>query len=462
MAFIAFLTFNVWPRIFARQPAGFAGRGTGMKIAVIGAGISGNLVARLLDSAHDVHLFEANGYPGGHTNTVEFEAWGQTWLADTGFMVFNERTYPNFIGMLQRLDVPWQDSDMSFSVRCERTGLEYQGSSLNGLFAQRSNLLNPKFYGMLRDVLRFNRQSLELLEDDAETMTMGEYLQRRKYGREFVDHYLIPMTAAIWSARPRAVFEFPARFLVGFFRNHGLLQIRNRPMWKTVCGGARTYVSRLLAPLQDRVRLNCPVASVSRHGDHVLVTPQGKPAERFDQVVFATHADQTLAMLADADEIERDILGAFEYQPNETVLHTDTSMLPRRQRAWASWNYHIARESDLPVAVTYDVSRLQRIGSPEPVLVTLNPNGRVDPAKILRTLDYQHPAYGLRSRQAQLRHAEINGRRRTYFCGAYWGYGFHEDGVVSALAVAKCFGKDLDSCTVASTTDTSNITEKTR
>ena len=433
-----------------------------MKIAVIGAGISGNLVAYLLNPDHEIQLFEANEYPGGHTNTVEFEAWGKTWAADTGFMVFNQRTYPNFIRLLNLLEVPWQESDMSFSVRCEQTGLEYQGSSLNGLFSQRSNLFRPIFYGMLRDILRFNRQSLECLDEAADCITLGQYLERRQFGRQFIDRYLIPMTAAIWSARPRAVLDFPARFLIGFFQNHGLLQIRNRPRWRTVRGGARNYVKRLLEPLAGRVRLNCPVARVTRHDDHVSVTPKDGPAERFDQVIFATHADQTLDILADTDEREREILGAFEYQPNQTVLHTDTSMLPRRRRAWASWNYHIARETDLPVAVTYDLSRLQRIESPEPVLVTLNPSGRVDPAKVLRILDYQHPAYGLRSRQAQLRHAEINGQRRTYFCGAYWGYGFHEDGVVSALAVAKCFGKDLDSCTAASTKATSDIAAGSR
>jgi uncharacterized protein len=428
-----------------------------MKIAVIGAGISGNVVANLLHPGHEVHLFEANDYPGGHTNTVEFEAWGRTWAADTGFMVFNERTYPHFIRLLKRLDVPSQDSDMSFSVRCEQTGLEYEGGSLNGLFAQRSNLFRPGFYRMLRDILRFNREASAWLDHRNDTMTLGQYLEKHRFGRPFVERYLIPMTAAIWSARPRAVLEFPAHFLIGFFRNHGLLQIRNRPRWKTVLGGARNYVTRLLEPLAGRVRLNCPVVCVARHEDHVAVTPKNAPAEQFDQVVFATHADQTLEILADASDPEREILGAFQYQPNQTVLHADWSVLPRRQRAWASWNYHIASQPDLPVAVTYNLSRLQRIESPEPVLVTLNPNGRVNPALILRTFDYQHPAYGIHSRQAQLRHAEINGHRRTYFCGAYWGYGFHEDGLVSALAVARCFGRDLDSCTVASTKATSGI-----
>lgn len=428
-----------------------------MKIAVIGAGVSGNLVARLLHPEHDVHLLEANDYPGGHTNTVDFQAWGRSWSADTGFMVFNERTYPLFIKTLGLLGVPWQDSDMSFSVRCERTGLEYQGSSFNGLFAQRSNLIRPSFFGMLRDILRFNRQSLEVLQGEDDDLTLGEYLAKRRYGDAFVNRYLIPMTAAIWSARPRAVLEFPAHFLIGFFRNHGLLQIRDRPIWKTVQGGARSYVSRLLEPLGDRVRLNCPISQVTRHQDYVSVTPQNGSTERFDQVVFATHADQTLKILTDADPREREILGAFPYQYNQAVLHTDRSMLPQRKRAWASWNYHIARETDLPVAVTYDLSRLQRIDSPEPVLLTLNPNGRVDPSQAIRVLDYHHPAYGPTSRQAQRRHAEISGQRRTWYCGAYWGYGFHEDGVASALAVARCFGKDLDTCLAASTKDTSDI-----
>lgn len=433
-----------------------------MKIAVIGAGVSGNLVARLLHPEHEVHLLEANDYPGGHTNTVEFQAWGRTWSADTGFMVFNDRTYPFFIKMLNLLGVPWQDSDMSFSVRCEKTGLEYQGSSLNGLFAQRSNLFRPSFYGMLGEILRFNRQSLEVLQGDDERMTMGEYLEKRRFSQQFVDRYLIPMTAAIWSARPRAVLEFPAHFLIGFFRNHGLLQIRDRPIWRTVKGGARHYVSRLLEPLGSRVRLNCSVAEVTRHADCVSVTPQNGPSERFDHAIFATHADQTLEILTDADDRERGILGAFPYQYNQAVLHTDNSMLPRRQRAWASWNYHVARETDVPVAVTYDLSRLQGMDSPEPVLLTLNPSGRVDPEKVLRVLDYHHPAYGPASREAQGRHAEISGHRRTSYCGAYWGYGFHEDGVVSALTVARCFGKDLDSCIAASTKDTFDIVASNR
>jgi len=422
-----------------------------MKIAVIGAGISGNVVARLLAAEHDVTLFEAAGYAGGHTNTVSFDAWGRSWQVDTGFMVFNDRTYPNFIRLLQLLDVPAQDSDMSFSVCCARTGLEYQGSSLNGLFAQRRNLVRPSFFGMLRDIMRFNRTSPQLLEEDAEAMTLGEYLDRSRYGREFVDHYLLPMTAAIWSARPRAVLDFPTHFLIGFFRNHGLLQILGRPQWKTIPGGAKRYVAALLAPLADRVRLNSPVTRVTRHADYVEVTTRDAAPERFDAVVCAAHADQTLAMLPDADDMEREILAAFPYQRNDAVLHTDTAVLPRRRRAWASWNYLLSPDPEAPATVTYDLSRLQRVDSPEPILLTLNATDRINPAKVIQRIDYHHPAYGMDSFAAQRRHAELNGRRRTYFCGAYWGYGFHEDGLRSGLAVARCFGKDLNACIAVST-----------
>ncbi len=422
-----------------------------MKIAVIGAGISGNLVARLLNEDHEVHLLEQADYPGGHTRTIDVEVSGGRYRVDTGFMVFNERTYPNFCRMLGQLGIASQDSDMSFSVRCERTGLEYQGSSLNGLFAQRRNLLRPQFFSMLRDIMRFNRRSLEVLAGEDSGLTMREYLAEERYGQAFIHHYLVPMASAIWSCRPQGLLEFPARFLVAFFRNHGLLQLRDRPRWKTVAGGGRSYVDALLAPLGNRVRLGCGVAAVQRHPDHVLVHLHSGATELFDHVVFAAHADQVLEMLVDADPLERKLLRAFPYQKNDAVLHTDTRLLPARRRAWASWNYHVPREQNQPVAVTYDLRRLQRIDAPQPILLTLNPGDRVDPARIVRRLQFDHPAYRLDSPLAQSRREEINGRRRTWFCGAYWGYGFHEDGVNSALAVAKSFGKYLDSCTVAST-----------
>ena len=419
-----------------------------MKIAVIGSGISGLLAARLLATKHEVHMFEANDYVGGHTNTVDFEVFGQRYAADTGFMVFNDRTYPNFIRMLDFLGVPARWSDMSFSVRCDRTGLEYQGSSLNGLFAQRRNLLRPAFHRMLLDVLRFNRRSLEWLgsgkglspsaEDDE--LELGQYLARNRYSRQFVEHYLVPMGAAIWSAPPERFLQFPARFIIGFFANHGLLTVRGHPRWKTVEGGAARYVEALSRPFADRIRLNCPVVSVRRHPDRATVTCKNGGPEDFDAVVLAAHSDQSLGMLTDASPAEQEILGAIGYQRNETVLHVDPSLLPRCRRAWASWNYGIPVKEGQPVVLTYNLNRLQGHSSPDPICVTLNATQAIDPGKILRQIEYHHPVYSREALAAQKRFAEINGQNRTYFCGAYWGHGFHEDGVNSALAVGRSFG----------------------
>ncbi len=423
-----------------------------MKIAVIGSGISGLLSARLLAAEHEVHVFEANDYAGGHTNTVEFEAFGQHYAADTGFMVFNDRTYPNFIEMLRMLDISARWSDMSFSVRCDRTGLEYQGSSLSGLFAQRRNLLRPSFYRMLRDVLRFNRRSVELLRGGAvsaglspapdydDELELGQYLERNQYSRQFIEHYLVPMGAAIWSAPPDRFLQFPARFIINFFNNHGLLTVRGHPQWKTVEGGAARYVEALTRPYAERIRLNCPVVAVRRHPDRVAVNWEHGGPEDFDAVVLAAHSDQSLGMLSDASPAERAILGAIGYQRNETVLHVDSSLLPRCRRAWASWNYCIPPQQACPVVLTYNLNRLQGHSSPDPICVTLNATLAIAPDKILRQIEYHHPVYSREALAAQKRFEEINGRNRTYFCGAYWGHGFHEDGVNSALAVGKCFG----------------------
>ncbi len=415
-----------------------------MRIAIIGSGISGNVCARLLSSEHEVHLFEAKDYLGGHTNTVHASAFGKPFAVDTGFMVFNHRTYPNFLRILKSLGIPERNSDMSFSVRCERTGLEYQGSSLNGLFAQRSNLVRPRFYRMLGDIVRFNRESPELLETGDDHLTIGEYLDQQRYGHEFIEHYLVPMGAAIWSSRPSKFYEFPARFLVAFLRNHGLLQLRGRPIWKTIPGGAQRYVQALVQPLADRIRLNTPIETVSSADDRVVVKPKNGPTETFDQVVFATHADQTLKILDRPTSLEREVLGAFPYQRNECVLHTDPSLLPRRPRAWASWNYFVPAEPGRPVTLTYDVNRLQGLAAPEPVCVTLNPSDPIAAKHVLREISYEHPVFTPGAVAAQRRYREISGVRRLHFCGAYWGYGFHEDGVNSALAVCKHFGIDLD------------------
>lgn len=431
-----------------------------MRIAVIGSGISGSLVARLLHSQHEVVLFESANYLGGHANTVVADVDGQRVWADTGFMVFNERTYPNFCRMLDQLGVASQISEMSFSVHCDRTGLEYQGSSLNGLFAQRSNLLRPSFYKLLIDIVRFNRVGSSAAKDylsnsdrqidDQETV--GQFLQKHRLGSRFVSQYLVPMAAAIWSSEPNAILDFPARFMIGFFDNHGLMQIADRPVWRTICGGSRVYLDKLLEPLLDSARLNCPVQRVFRDSDSVrIVSAAGQ--ESFDQVVFATHADQTLRMLADPSDDEVATLGCFPYQANDAVLHTDARQLPQRAVAWASWNYRIPQVGQVHLAsVTYDLNRLQNLGLSRPLLLTLNDTPSIDPAKIIRRFIYHHPSFQRNSIEAQRRHGAISGlKQRTHFCGAYWGYGFHEDGVNSALAVAKQFGIGLESCKVVST-----------
>ena len=418
-----------------------------MRIAIIGSGVSGGLAARLLSTRHEVTLFEADNTPGGHAHTVDIEAFGKPFSVDTGFMVFNRRTYPNFCRLLELLDIPSQPSDMSFSVRCEHSGLEYQGSSLNGLFSQRLNSLSPPFWRMIADILRFNRRGTAAAASGElrDGRTVGDFLARGRFGRRFVQQYFSPMAAAIWSSDPRTILDFPAEFMIGFFANHGLMQVSDRPQWRTVVGGSRSYVEAMLLPIQDRVRLGCPIELVDRSSEEVVVKPIEGPVMRFDQVVFATHADQTLRILAEPTPLEREVLSEFPYQPNHAVLHTDTGRLPSHQRAWASWNYRIPASPERAASVTYDLSRLQNHASAGPILLTLNPNGPIDPASLLDEYRFHHPAYTPHSLQAQRRFAEINGKHQTHFCGAYWGYGFHEDGVNSALAVAAGFGINLES-----------------
>ena len=430
-----------------------------MRIAIVGTGVSGSLAARLLSTRHEVTVFEANDYAGGHANTVDVVIGGKPFAVDTGFMVFNRRTYPNFCRMLEMLEVTSQPSDMSFSVRCARTGLEYQGSSLGGLFAQRLNCLRPSFLKMLGDVARFNRRGTDAAASGElkDGRTVGAFLQQCHVGRRFIDQYLVPMAAAIWSSDPRDILSFPAEFMIGFFANHGLMQLLDRPQWRTIVGGSRKYVAALLEPLHDRIRFRCPIVSVSRTENGGIVTTASGMRELFDEVVFACHADQALKMLVDPTRAERQVLSAFPYQANEAVLHTDTSLLPKRRHAWASWNYHIPRGDGQAASVTYDLSRLQNHASCTPILLTLNATPEIDPSKIIRTFSYAHPAYSGQSIGAQRHHRQISGQGRTHFCGAYWGYGFHEDGVNSALAVADHFGIELDACTVASTKESSGI-----
>ena len=413
-----------------------------MKIAVIGSGIAGNVVAHRLHGNHDITVFEAAGHIGGHTHTHTIALGGECHEIDTGFIVFNDWTYPNFIALLGELGVESQPSAMSFSVRNEASGLEYNGTTLNTLFAQRRNLWRRPFHRMIRDIMRFNREAPELLETEAE-IALGDYLAAQNYSREFIGDYLVPMGAAIWSTDPARMLTFPARYFVRFFHNHGMLSVNERPQWRAIRGGSARYVEKLVAPFRDRIRLDTPVESVRRMPDRVLVSARGAEPERFDQVFFACHSDQALRLLADATALEREVLGAIPYQENEAVLHTDTSLLPRARRAWAAWNYHVLREPGARVALTYNMNILQSLNSRTTFCVTLNRSERIAPGKIIKRLVYHHPLYTPAGVAAQRRQREVNGVQRTYFCGAYWRFGFHEDGVVSALKALQHFEQTI-------------------
>lgn len=417
-----------------------------MKLAIVGTGVAGLTAAAELHSAHEITVFEAGAHVGGHALTLDVEHEGRTVPVDLGFMVFNATTYPNFVQMLERLGVESRETSMGFSVSDPGAGLEYCGTSLDGLFAQRRNLLRPSFLRMLADVLRFQREAAAAAGQDLGGLTLGEWVERGRYSREFRDHYLAPMGAAIWSASERDLLRFPALFFVRFFRNHGLLEPPNRQLrWRTVVGGSREYMSRLTAPFAHRIRLRTPVVSVRRvpGGTGVdVITPHG--TERFDEAVLATHADTALRLLGTPSRAEREVLGAFRFQTNDAVLHTDTRVLPRNPRAWASWNYHLPGASARPVAVTYDVSRLQGLPGRTPLLVTLNDAGRIAPERVIARVPFDHPLFTLDSIAAQARHAEVSGADRVHFCGAWWQNGFHEDGVVSGLAVARALGRRAD------------------
>ncbi|MDP9084519.1 MAG: FAD-dependent oxidoreductase [Pseudomonadota bacterium] len=403
-----------------------------MRIAVIGAGVSGMTAAHRLSRAHDVTVYEAGGHIGGHTNTVDVEYAGRVYAVDTGFIVYNDWTYPKFSALLEELRVPWQPSQMSFSVRCEKSGLEYNGTSVNSLFAQRRNFARPSFLRMVADILRFNRRAPRLLAAAPDALSLGDYLDREGYSHYFVDHYIIPMGAAIWSSRPVDMLYFPARFFVEFFANHGFLSVDARPTWRVIRGGSREYVKRLTAPYAARIHLNTPVASLQRQPNRVVLRLKDGGVENFDQVFIACHSDQALNILSDPSREEREILGAIAYQSNEALLHTDASLMPRRPLAWAAWNYHLPIEQYERVTVTYNMNILQAIDAPAQFLLTLNRGQDVDPSKVLGRYVYHHPVYTAEAVAAQRRRREINGARHTYYCGAYWGYGFHEDGVTSA------------------------------
>ena len=406
-----------------------------MKIAIIGSGISGLTAAYYLHKNHAITVFEAQDKVGGHTDTHSIELAGKCWQVDTGFIVFNDWTYPNFIRLIDELRVKWQDSKMSFSVKCERSGLEYKGGDLNGLFAQRRNLVRPSFLKMIADILRFNKESPQWLESGDDQTTLGDYLSERRFSDAFIRHYIIPMGAAIWSASEADMLHFPARYFLRFFQNHGMLQIRNRPVWRVIQGGSSNYLSPLIQGFQKNIRLNSPIDSVSRDSQGVLIKPQACEVERFDAVIFACHSDQALRLLTDATAQEQAILGAIPYQENIAILHTDTGILPASPRAWAAWNYHVLPQVRDCVALTYNMNILQSLSAPQTFCVTLNYPEAIDPKRVLKRLTYHHPIYTKQGVAAQQRHGEISGINNTYYCGAYWGFGFHEDGVRSALKV---------------------------
>jgi predicted NAD/FAD-binding protein len=414
-------------------------------IAVIGAGVSGLTSAWLLSEKYHVEVFEAADYAGGHTNTENIELGGKTWPVNTGFIVFNDWTYPNFIRLMERLGVAWEDSAMSFSVDSSATGLQYNGTSLNTLFAQRRNLLNLPFLNMVREILRFNRETRADLQNEriGDSETLGEYLNRNGYSRYFRNHYIVPMGAAIWSAPEIILEQFPVRFFLQFFNNHGMLSVDDRPQWRVISGGSAQYVKRMMDRLASGLHLSASVEQVTRDDQGVVLRVNGE-AHRFDQVVFACHSDQALKMLGDPTEQEREILGAIGYQSNDVVLHTDSSVLPSNRRAWAAWNYWIPEHRNEPVSVTYNMNILQNFrDAPETFCVTLNRTRDIDPAKILRRFDYTHPVFTMDAVRAQQRYHEIGNRNRSHFCGAYWFNGFHEDGVNSALRVTRDLGVEL-------------------
>ncbi|HLI32751.1 MAG TPA: FAD-dependent oxidoreductase [Solirubrobacteraceae bacterium] len=409
-----------------------------MRIAIIGAGVSGLVCAHLLHREHEITLFEASERPGGHANTVRVETERGAYDVDTGFIVFNDRNYPRFERLLDQLGVATQPAEMSFGVSDGRD-FEYNGASPNGLFARRRHAASPRFLGMVADLWRFNRDALQLLRSDQDP-SLRQWLEQRGYSRAFIECLIVPQVAAVWSADPAQLWSFPARFLLEFFDNHGMLSFRGRPRWRSVCGGSQRYVSALIAPWRPRLRLAAPVTAVWRSAEHVEVTVRGCPPERFDAVVFATHSDQALALLADPSERERELLAAIPYQPNEAVLHSDRSLLPRRRRAWASWNYHLDAQPTGRATVTYHMNRLQSLDADRELCVTLNRTEAIDPEQIIARFSYAHPVFTPAGVAAQARRAEISGRNRTHYCGAYWGYGFHEDGLDSAVAVVRELG----------------------
>lgn len=414
------------------------------RIAIIGSGISGLTCAYLLSKKHHITLFEANDYLGGHTATIDIYREGKAIAVDTGFIVFNDRTYPNFIKMMNQVGIAMQATEMSFSIHNDVNGLEYNGHNLNTLFAQRRNLINPRFYYFIAEILRFNQlaKKTDMNINDNNLLTLGDFLDAQQFTDYFSENYILAMVAAIWSSSIEKCRDFPLSFFLRFFNNHGLLDINNRPQWYVIKGGSKQYIPAL-TKYTDDIRINTPVEHVSRSEKGVKVTSQGKE-ESYDEIIFACHSDQALALLSDANETEKKILGAMSYRDNEVVLHTDTTLLPKRKKAYASWNYWVSDKQQEASTVTYNMNILQNLELSETLCVTLNQSDRIDHEKIIKKFTYSHPVFNLELIDAQTKRLQICGLNNTHFCGAYWHNGFHEDGVKSALEVCQRFGIDLD------------------
>jgi predicted NAD/FAD-binding protein len=415
-----------------------------MRVAVVGTGSAGLACAYRLRDAHDVHLFEAEGRPGGHTHTRDVRVDGTTLAVDSGFIVCNDRTYPNFLALMDELGVPLRPTSMSFSVTARDRDFEYHADSLNGLFAQRRNAVDPRFLWMVAEYARFNRVARRFLASGDETTSLRQLLRDARFSRWFVERLIVPQASAVWSADPEQMWRFPAVFLLRFFENHGMLSLRDRPRWMTVVGGSRAYVDALLAPMRDRVSLGTPIAGLSRHPDGVDVRTADGTVRRFDQAVLACHSDQALALLEDPTDAEREVLGALPYAENAATLHTDTSIMPRRRAAWSSWNAHLLDRPKDRSTVTYDMNRLQGFDTPTRLLVTLNMDESIDPALVLERMVYHHPVFTAPGLAAQRRWAEVSTTAgRTHYAGAYWRWGFHEDGIWSGLRAARALGSPV-------------------
>lgn len=419
-----------------------------MKIAIIGSGISGMATGHYLAPHHEVHLFESEPRLGGHTHTHDITVASGTYQVDSGFIVFNDRNYPHFTKLLDKLGVESKPSIMSFSVKSEKNGLEYNGNNLNSLFCQRKNLISPTFWKMVKDILRFNKEATKhysTVKEIDEKRTLAQYLEENNYGEDFTRYYIMPMGAAIWSASLEEMKKFPFGFFVRFFHHHGLLTVDDRPQWRVIKGGSKAYIPKLTASYQKNIHLSAPVQSVERKESHLTISVLENGEQKsydFDHVVFASHADQTMKMLQNPSALEKEVMGGFAYRPNEAVLHTDTSVLPSTKLGHASWNYFMMKESKdhMSVALTYHMNLLQGIKSPETFLVSLNMTNRIDPKKIIKKMNYSHPVYNQACVESQRRWSEISGVDRVHFCGAYWSNGFHEDGVLSAVKVASSLG----------------------